>query len=236
MEMSGRVAVVTGGGTGIGRAIAARLAGEGCRVAICGRTRETLREAEESIRSAGGEAIAVPADVRREEDVERLRDLVRQQLGDATILVNNAGIGVFGSVLDLAAADFDRVFDTNVKGVFLCTRAFAPAMVGLGDGVIVNVASLAGKNAFAGGSVYAASKHAVLGMSKCAMLDLRPKGVRVLAVCPGSVMTPFFDGTGRTPDPTKALSAEDVAETVIHAIRMSDRGTLSEIEIRPVNP
>ncbi|MFO7587380.1 MAG: SDR family NAD(P)-dependent oxidoreductase [Gemmatimonadota bacterium] len=236
MELKGRVAVVTGGSTGIGRAIAARLAGEGCRVAICARSGERLREAEADIRAAGGEAIAVPADVSREEDVARLRDVVSGRLGDATILVNNAGIGAFGSILELETADYDRVFDTNVKGVFLCTRAFAPAMAERGDGVIVNVASLAGKNAFAGGSVYAASKHALLGMSKCAMLDLRPKGVRVLAICPGSVATPFFDGSGRTPDPAKVLAAGDVAETVVHAIRMSDRGTLSEIEIRPVDP
>jgi 3-oxoacyl-[acyl-carrier protein] reductase len=236
MELNGRVAVVTGGSTGIGRAIATRLAGEGCRVAVCARSEDTLREAEAAIRAAGGEALAVAADVGREDEVARLRDEVAAKLGPASILVNNAGIGVFGSILDLATADYDRVFDTNVKGVFLCTRAFAPDMVEAGDGVIVNVASLAGKNSFAGGSIYAASKHAVLGMSKCAMLDLRSKGVRVLAICPGSVATPFFDGTGHTPDPAKVLGAEDVAETVLHAVRMSDRGTLSEIEIRPVDP
>jgi 3-oxoacyl-[acyl-carrier protein] reductase len=236
MELNGRVAVVTGGSTGIGRAIATRLAGEGCRVAVCARSEDTLREAEAAIRAAGGEALAVAADVGREDEVARLRDEVASKLGPASILVNNAGIGVFGSILDLGTADYDRVFDTNVKGVFLCTRAFAPDMVEAGDGVIVNVASLAGKNSFAGGSIYAASKHAVLGMSKCAMLDLRSKGVRVLAICPGSVATPFFDGTGHTPDPAKVLGAEDVAETVLHAVRMSDRGTLSEIEIRPVDP
>lgn len=236
MELNGRVAVVTGGSTGIGRAIATRLAGEGCRVAVCARSEDTLREAEAAIRAAGGEALAVAADVGREDEVARLRDEVATKLGPASILVNNAGIGVFGSILDLGTADYDRVFDTNVKGVFLCTRAFAPDMVEAGDGVIVNVASLAGKNSFAGGSIYAASKHAVLGMSKCAMLDLRSKGVRVLAICPGSVATPFFDGTGHTPDPAKVLGAEDVAETVLHAVRMSDRGTLSEIEIRPVDP
>jgi len=236
MELKGRVVVVTGGSTGIGRAVATRFAEEGCRVAVCSRSEETLREAEAAIRAAGGEALAVVADVGREDDVGRLRDEVAARLGPASILVNNAGIGVFGSILDLGTADYDRVFDTNVKGVFLCTRAFAPDMVEAGDGVIVNVASIAGKNHFAGGSIYAASKHAVLGMSKCAMLDLRSKGVRVLAICPGSVATPFFDGTGRTPDPAKVLSAEDVAETVLHAVRMSDRGTLSEIEIRPVDP
>jgi 3-oxoacyl-[acyl-carrier protein] reductase len=236
MELSGRVVVVTGGSTGIGRAIATRFAEEGCRVAVCARSEETLRETEAAIRAAGGEALAVVADVGREEEVERLRDEVASGLGPASILVNNAGIGIFGSILDLGTDDYDRVFETNVRGVFLCTRAFAPDMVEAGDGVIVNIASLAGKNHFAGGSIYAASKHAVLGMSKSAMLDLRSKGVRVLAVCPGSVATPFFDGTGHTPDPAKVLAAEDVAETVLHAVRMSDRGTLSEIEIRPVDP
>lgn len=236
MELRSRRAVVTGGSTGIGLATATRLARAGCRVAICARSAEPLEEAGRAIRAAGAESLTVQADITNESDVDRLNETVSDAWGGADILVNNAGIGVFGSILDLDVTDYDAVFAVNVRGLFLCTRAFAPDMVDQRDGVIVNVASLAGKNTFAGGAVYSASKHAVMGMSKSMMLDLRPHGVRVLTVCPGTVYTPFFDGTDVQPDESKALRPEDVAEMIEHAVRMSDRGTISEFEIRPVDP
>lgn len=237
MELTDRIAVVTGGSTGIGRAVAEALGRAGCRVAICARSRGDLETAAEEMARSGFEVLAVPADVSREEDVERFADRVRDELGDADILVNNAGVARFGRIDELEPADFDTVFGANVRGLFLCSRAFVPAMVERGDGVVVNVASLAGKNAFAGGSVYAGSKHAVLGMSKSMMLDLREHGVRVLAVCPGSVDTPFFDKQDAfAPDRDRIVKPGDVAELVLEAVRLSDRGTVSEVEIRPVNP
>ena len=237
MELEDRVAVVTGGSTGIGRATARELAREGARVAICARTEPDLEEAAREIRSEGGEVVAVTADVSSREDVERLASRAREELGPVDVLVNNAGIGVFGSLEELRAEDFDRCFDVNVRGVFLCCRAFAPSMAERGDGVVVNVASLAGKNFFPGGSVYAGSKHAVMGLSKSLMVELRDRGVRVLTVCPGSVDTPFFDKADREqPDREKIVAPEDVAELIVESVRLSDRGTVSEVEIRPVNP
>ncbi|MGI9038310.1 MAG: SDR family oxidoreductase [Gemmatimonadota bacterium] len=237
MNLDGRRAVITGGSTGIGRSVASRLAAAGCRIALCARTRETLEAAADELRDGGAEVLVIPADVSDGADVLRLRDEVEGAWGGADILVNNAGIGIFGNVLDLDTDDFDAVFAVNVRGVFLCSRAFAPGMVEREDGVIVNVASLAGKNTFAGGAVYAASKHAVMGMSKSMMLDLRPHNVRVLTVCPGTVYTPFFDAVDQfDPDEAKALQADDVAEMIEHVVRMSDRATISEFEIRPVNP
>lgn len=237
MKLEGLRAVVTGGSTGIGRSVAGRLAAAGCRVALCARTTETLDDAAAELREDGAEILAITADVSLEEDVEAMRAAVDDAWGGADILVNNAGIGIFGNVLDLDAEDFDAVFAVNVRGLFLCSRAFAPSMVAQEDGVIVNVASLAGKNTFAGGSIYAASKHAVMGMSKSMMLDLRPHNVRVLTVCPGTVYTPFFDRVDQfDPDEARALDADDVAEMIEHVIRMSDRATVSEFEIRPVNP
>ena len=169
--------------------------------------------------------------------MDSLVSSVAERWGGADVLVNNAGIGIFGNILDLDVEDYDRVFAVNVRGLFLCSQAFAPLMVEQGDGVIVNVASLAGKNSFAGGSIYAASKHAVMGMSKSMMLDLRPRGVRVLTVCPGTVYTPFFDRVDQfDPDEAKSLRAEDVADMIVQTIRLSDRATISEFEIRPVNP
>jgi 3-oxoacyl-[acyl-carrier protein] reductase len=217
--------------------VASRLAAAGCRVALCARTRENLDEAAAELRDGGAEVVVISADVSEESDVASLRDEIESEWGGIDILVNNAGIGIFGNVLDLRTEDFDAVFAVNVRGVFLCSRAFAPGMVEREEGVIVNVASLAGKNTFAGGSVYAGSKHAVMGMSKSMMLDLRPHNVRVLTVCPGTVYTPFFDRVDQfDPDEAKALRAEDVAEAIEHVIRMSDRATISEFEIRPVDP
>jgi 3-oxoacyl-[acyl-carrier protein] reductase len=237
MELTGRVAVVTGGTTGIGRAVAEALGRAGCRVAICARTEEDLEEAATSMARSGFEVMAVPTDVSREEEVGRFADHVRDELGPPDVLVNNAGIARFGDLDELTPADFDAVFGVNVRGLFLCSRAFAPGMAERGDGVIVNVASLAGKNAFPGGTVYAASKHAVMGMSKSMMLELREHGVRVLTICPGSVDTPFFDKQDRfDPDREKIVQPGAVAELVVSAVRLSDRGTVSEAEIRPVNP
>jgi 3-oxoacyl-[acyl-carrier protein] reductase len=237
VDLEGRTAVVTGASTGIGRAIAAKLAAAGCRLGLCARREEPLFETAEELRSPGTQLLAIPTDVSKEDDVRRFAAAIEEQLGPASILVNNAGIGSFGRFLELSTADFDDTFAVNVRGLFLCAQAFIPGMVKARDGVVVNIASLAGKNAFPTGAVYAASKHAVLGMSKSMMLDLREHNVRVLAICPGSVHTPFFDDQDHvTPDPARIMDPSDVADLVLTAIRLSDRATVSEVEIRPVNP
>ncbi len=237
MELKGRTAVVTGGSIGIGAAVAARLARLDCRVAICARTEKRLNRTAAELRTEGHEVVAFPCDVSREDSVEEFAAHVLAALGPADILVNNAGIGIFGYIGDLSADDFDAVFGANVRGLFLCTRAFVPDMIRRQDGVIVNIASLAGKNAFKQGTVYAASKHAVIGMSRCLMLELREHNIRVLTVCPGSVDTAFFDRGGHVqPDRARILRPSDVAQLIVSAIELSDRGTVSEIDIRPTNP
>jgi 3-oxoacyl-[acyl-carrier protein] reductase len=237
MNLEGSRCVVTGGSTGIGLSTARQLAEAGARVAICARTSETLEAAAIELRETGAEILAIQADIGQEDGVDSLVRAVNDAWGGTDLLVNNAGIGIFGTFLDLDIDDYDQVFAVNVRGLFLCSRAFAAGMVERGDGVIVNVASLAGKNAFAGGAIYAASKHAVMGMSKSMMLDLRPHGVRVLTVCPGTVYTPFFDRVDQfNPVEEKSLQADDVAEMILHVVRVSDRATVSEFEIRAVNP
>jgi len=237
MNLEGSRCVVTGGSTGIGLSTARQLAEAGARVAICARTAETLEVAAAELRETGAEILPIQADIGQKDEVDSLVRAVSDAWGGTDLLVNNAGIGIFGTFLDLSIDDYDRVFAVNVRGLFLCSRAFAPGMVEQGDGVIVNVASLAGKNAFAGGAIYAASKHAVMGMSKSMMLDLRPHGVRVLTVCPGTVYTPFFDRVDQfNPVEEKSLQADDVAEMILHVVRLSDRATVSEFEIRAVKP
>lgn len=237
MELRGRTVVVTGASTGIGRAIAGKLAEAGSCLGICARDEARLEKAATELRAAGAKVVAIPTDVSREEEVERFATGVERELGRTSVLVNNAGVGRFGSFLDLTLDDYDRTFAANVRGPFLCSKRFIPDMVEAGDGVVVNIASLAGKHPFRTGSVYAASKHALLGMSASMMLDLREHGVRVLCVCPGSVDTPFFgEESHRTPRGAKVLDADDVADLVLTAIRISDRATVSEVEIRPIDP
>jgi NAD(P)-dependent dehydrogenase (short-subunit alcohol dehydrogenase family) len=138
---------------------------------------------------------------------------------------------------ELPLEQFDQTMSVNVRGPFLMTRAFLPEMKLRTRGQIVNIASLAGRNGFPGGTAYSASKHAVLGFSKSLMLELRQYGIRVVAVCPGSVVTPFFDKSGmELQSPERKLRAEDVAQTVVTALELPDRALISELDIRPTNP
>lgn len=237
MKLRDRVAVVTGGSSGIGLAIARALGREGCRVAICARTEAVLEEAAESLARDGTEVLATPADVSSPEDVERFAGIVESEMGGPDVLVNNAGIGRFGRIDELALEEFDRTFAVNVRGLWLSSRAFVPGMIERGGGVIVNIVSLAANNPFPEGSAYVGSKAAALAISRCLTFELREQGIRVLAVCPGSVDTPFFDDQEKfDPDRDRILRPEDVADLVVEAVRLSDRGTVSEVEIRPVSP
>ena len=158
-------------------------------------------------------------------------------LGPVDVLVNNAGIGILKPFQDLTLEDWDRTMAVNLRSMYLVTREVLPAMRARGDGAIVNVASLAGRNAVAGGTAYAASKHAVLGFSKSLMMEVRKEGVRVMAICPGSVRTGF--GAGRTvPKLSRSgmLEPEDVADLIVAQLRLPARALASEIDLRPANP
>jgi 3-oxoacyl-[acyl-carrier protein] reductase len=227
-----RVALVTGGSRGIGRAIALRLAGLGAAVAICGRDREALEATSAELGRATEDVLAQLADVTRSEDVAKLVATTEAKLGPIAILINNAGIGLFGPAHEKTEADWDRVLDSNLKSVFLVSRAVAPSMIREGRGDIINISSLAGRNAFAGGGIYCASKWGVQGLSACMAEDLRDFGIRVSVICPGSVATEF---SGRGPkDAGKALKAEDVAHAVAAVVTQSAGSFISEVQVRPL--
>ena len=227
-----RVALVTGGSRGIGRAIALRLAKLGAAVAICGRDVEKLRETADMLQKLGGKAYWQAADVTRADEVGKLISATEAKLGPIGILVNNAGIGLFGPAHEKSEEEWDRVLSTNLKSVFLVSRAVVPAMIRQGGGDIINISSLAGKNTFAGGGVYCASKWGVQGLSGCMAEDLRDYGIRVSVICPGSVATEF-SGRGKK-DATRALQAEDVAHAVEAVVRQREESFLSEIQLRPL--
>lgn len=227
-----RVALVTGGSRGIGRAIALRLAGLGAAVAICGRERDALDATSAELGRATKAVLARVADVTRAEDVSKLVATTEAKLGPIAILVNNAGIGLFGPAHEKTEVDWDRVLDSNLKSVFLVSRAVAPSMIREARGDIINISSLAGRNAFAGGGIYCASKWGVQGLSACMAEDLREYGIRVSVICPGSVATEF-SGRGAK-DAGKSLKAEDVAHAVAAVVTQSTGSFISEVQLRPL--
>jgi NAD(P)-dependent dehydrogenase (short-subunit alcohol dehydrogenase family) len=154
-----------------------------------------------------------------------------QSLGPVDILVNNAGIGYFAPIQEASEANWDAVLDTNLKAVFLLTKAVAPGMIARRGGHVINIASLAGKNSFAGGGIYCASKWGLLGLTQCMAEDLRPHGIRVSAICPGSVATDFSPHTGR--DTSKMLQPEDVAHAVETILTQTPQSFISKVVLRP---
>lgn len=232
-----RVALVTGGTRGIGFAVARRLARDGYAVAISGRSRESVDEGVERLRREvpSGRFAGYPADARRENDQRALVEWTAETLGRLDVLVNNAGIGEFASVEELDPERFREVVETNLFGPYYATHFAVPLMKRSGGGFIVNIGSLAGVNAFAGGAAYNASKFGLLGFSEATMLDLRPQGIRVAAVLPGSVATEFSHSHGSR-DHSWMLSPDDVAEAVSDLIRFPDRAIASRIDLRPSRP
>jgi 3-oxoacyl-[acyl-carrier protein] reductase len=226
-----KVALITGASRGIGLAIARTLAAMGARLALCARDPGRLIGVAADFERNGVPVLAVPADLSRSSEIVPVVQKVERSLGSIEILVNNAGIGVFGPIQDATEAHWDSVLDTNLKSVFLLTRAVAPGMIARRSGHIVNIASLAGKNAFAGGAIYCASKWGLLGLTECMAEDLRPYGIRVSAVCPGSVSTDFAP-LGKK-DPAKMLQPEDVAHAVEMILTQAPQSFISEILLRP---
>jgi 3-oxoacyl-[acyl-carrier protein] reductase len=237
MPSSPQTALVTGATEGIGRATAFALGRAGYRVGVCARTeskvRALLRELEkEEISASGG-----PADVGDPAQASRAVDEATRALGEIDVLVNNAGILIAKPFEELTLEDWNATMDTNVRSLYLMTQAVLPSMRRRRHGSIVNVASLAGRNGFVGGTVYAASKHAVLGFSRSLMLEVRKDNVRVIAICPGSVDTSLIrDQPMLKAEASRVLQPEDVAATILLAVGLPDRAMVSELDIRPTNP
>ena len=229
--LNGQVALITGSSRGIGLAIARRLGQMGARVSLCARKKTDLDRAAADLRAAGIEVLAVPTDVTRPDEVSRLVSETQRSLGPVDILVNNAGIGIFGPFYHQTEADWNSVLDTNLKSVFLTSRAAAPEMIRRKSGHIINISSLAGKSTFANGAIYCASKWALLGLTGCMAEDLRAHGVRVSAICPGSVATEFSPHAGK--GPSRMLQPDDVAHAVAALVTQSPGSFISEVQIRP---
>jgi NAD(P)-dependent dehydrogenase (short-subunit alcohol dehydrogenase family) len=228
------VGIVTGGSKGIGLAVARVLLARGMQVSISGRSDAGLTQAVQHL--GGADRIhAVRADVREPADAERLVAETARRFGGVDVLINNAGIGRFGNVSDMSLGDWRQVVDTNLSGVFYCTRAALPEMKKRGAGFVINISSLASKNPFAGGAAYCASKSALNAFSEALMQEVRHDNIRVSYILPGSVSTEFADGSAVAGADWK-LTAEDVAKVVADLIAHDPRSLPSRVELRPSRP
>jgi 3-oxoacyl-[acyl-carrier protein] reductase len=230
--LAGQVAVVTGAGRGIGAAIAQELSSLGATVVLCGRTRAALEAAAQAIARAGGKAEVVPCDVTSLQSVEAAAGRVEALFSRVDVLVNNAGVGGFGGPLhQLPPEAWEQILNTNLRGVYYLVRAFAPMMIRARSGHIINISSLAGKNALPNGAAYAASKWGLNGLSYSLAEELRGYNIRVAVICPGSTNTELSPHAGK--DPGKMLQPEDVAHAVGMLVTQSPQSFVSEILLRP---
>src|SRR5581483_3433641 len=231
-NIRGQVAIITGGGRGIGSAIARQLALAGASCVVCGRSEAPLRQVAGEISRAGGTCEAMTCDVIDLASVEKFARDVEKRFGRTDILVNNAGIGGPGGPLHQMPPDaWDKVMNTNLRGVFYCIRAFAPMMIRARAGHIVNISSLAGKNALPNAATYSASKWGLNGLTYSVAEELRAHNIRVSVVCPGSVHTEFSPHAGK--DPNKMLQASDVAHVVAMLVTQAPQSFVSEVLLRP---
>jgi NAD(P)-dependent dehydrogenase (short-subunit alcohol dehydrogenase family) len=231
-DLKGQVAVVTGAGLGIGRAVSLRLAAMGATVVLVARDGGKLDEVRRAIERDGGSAETAVCDLTSAEAVAALGERVGAGHGRCDLLVNNAGIGNRGRPLhEMPVEEWDVLMATNLRGPYLTIRAFAPMMIAAGRGHIVNISSLAGKNPLPGGAAYSASKWGLNGLTYSVAEELRDRGVRVSVVAPGSVNTHFSGGSGK--DPAKALQPEDIAAVVAMLATQTAQSFVSEVLVRP---
>jgi 3-oxoacyl-[acyl-carrier protein] reductase len=230
--LAGQVAIVTGAGRGIGAAIARKLAKLGAVAVLCGRTKGTLDATARAILDAGGKTEVIPCDVTVLHQLEYAATRVDSTFGRCDILVNNAGVGGFNDALhNMQTEDWDRILNTNLRGVFFTIRAFAPLMIRNYHGHIINISSLAGKNALPNGAAYAASKWGLNGLTYSVAEELRVHNIRVSVICPGSTETDLTPHAGK--DHTKMLQPDDIAHAVAMLATQAPQSFVSEILLRP---
>ncbi len=233
------VALITGSSRGIGKAIALKFAREGMAVALTARHEERLKKVAAEIKNEGGfEPLVIGADLRDISQPDKIVKTVIQNWGRIDILVNNAGVGYLKPFLELESDEFQEMMDLNVRAVFALTQKVVPHMIKRKRGAVINIASLAGKNAFKSGTGYAASKWALRGFAQCLMLEVREHDIRVVTIFPGSVQTDF-GSSGQSPTGTFArnkIQPGDIAEAAFMSFNMPERTMVSEIDMRPSNP
>jgi 3-oxoacyl-[acyl-carrier protein] reductase len=237
-KLQGKVALITGSSSGIGRACALALAEEGANLVLTARRQERLADLEQAIHKVGGKAISVVGDSREEETAQRTVESALSNFGKLDILINCVGMGYYKNIVDTSPAEYDEMMDTNVRTTFLFTHFAVPHMIKQGSGLILMIASMAGIYGFAGQAVYCASKFAEIGFTQALDKELRPFGIKVGAICPGGTKTEFALGKGRTVESVEKsgmLEPEDVAGAVLLACTQSSKSRIIEIKMRTMD-
>lgn len=236
-SLKNKVALITGAGKGIGKALAVFLAREGVHVGLVARTAKDLEAVAEKITALGAKASFTTADVSKRAEVERAVAKVQQELGPVDILINNAGTATFGKFLELEPEVWEQQVKVNLFGVYYTTRAVLPQMIERQTGDIVNISSTAGKTASAVTSAYSASKFAVFGLSESLMQEVRRHNIRVTALAPSTVVTELAQSANLiTGDPDRVMHPEDFAEFILAHLKLPRRIFVKEASIFSTNP
>jgi len=233
LPLKDKVSIVTGASSGMGKEIALTFAQEGAKVVLAARREAKLQEVAREVLSRGGESLVVATDVSQEAQVRGMVREALREFGRVDILVNDAGMGHWGPVVDFKTEDWDEVFDVNAKGTFLCCREVLPTMVAQKRGRIINISSDAGEIPFAECSAYCAAKAAVIAFSRCLALEVLPHNIGVHVICPGYVDTPWYDNDPTVPDRSRMLRAGDIAQLALYLACLPSRVLIDEIVIQP---
>jgi 3-oxoacyl-[acyl-carrier protein] reductase len=231
-NLDGKVALVTGAGRGIGKAIAISLAKSGCRVILAARTREQLDGVRETIRTNGGEAVAIAVDLTRDDELERLVEQSCKAWGSVDILINNAGWGKRAPVIRANIEDWDQTLRLNLRAPMILAQKLLPAMVAKGEGAVINIGSVSGKTGEANGAAYSASKFGLIGFTQSLYEEVREHGIKVSVILPGFVDTPLIP-PNRQLDRSKMIQADDIAQAVHYILSSSATCCPVEISVRP---
>jgi 3-oxoacyl-[acyl-carrier protein] reductase len=231
-SLDGKVALITGAGRGIGKAVVLTLAQSGCRVILTARSVSQLEEVQREVERRGGAAVAIPGDLTRDEDIEKLVARSQQAFGAVDILINNAGWGKRAPVVRASIADWDQTFRLNLRAPMILAQRLLPAMIQKGEGAVINIGSVSGKSGEANGAAYSASKFGLIGFTQSLYEEVREHGIKVSVILPGFVDTPLIP-PNRQLDRSKMIQADDIAQTVLYVLTSPATACPVEITIRP---
>lgn len=232
MEIKNARILLTGGTTGIGYETAKLLSAEGAKIVICGRSEESVNSVVTELGVSG-----IRADVSQEADVDRLFEFALENLGGLDVLINNAGLGFMGSLLDTTSEDFLRIWETNTKSAFLCGKLAAKHFIGQQSGNIINISSMGAVRGFANGSAYVSSKAAMSGLTMCWQTELRKHNIRVMQINPSEVITPFAEKIGhQSVDTEKKLKGIEIAQVIVSMLALNNIAFIPEANVWATNP